>query len=187
MTTLTVSTKSAFVFLSFLSTRAHLFLLFQAPWIGLPRTLPSFVLDNSTSPPSFGFISWNGATEVASYRLVLGASPSSLYALPVHLPRTGFETRLELPWQRETTDEGVEKVAIASFVAVVAYDAAGRVLGASEVLETMTGEGTGLLPDVEAIWWQDQRRKIQLAGIAVVRFPLPFLSSSPLHRLCLTY
>jgi hypothetical protein len=66
----------------------------------------------------------------------------------------------------------MERVAIASFVAVVAYDKQGRPLGGSEVLETMSGAGTGMFPDVDGLWWEDQRRRLQGAGFAFVRsFP----------------
>lgn len=135
-----------------------------------------------TFPASAAFVSWNGATSVASYRLLLGATPSDLHGHPDRIPRTGFETRLELPWQKLMTDEGVERVAIASYVAVVAYDKDGTALAGSEVLETMTGEATGAYADVEALWWRDQRRTIQGGTVLSVRS-----SSSPLCLLVRPY
>ncbi|GAA6043050.1 hypothetical protein JCM8097_005133 [Rhodosporidiobolus ruineniae] len=158
------------------ATRArsdHSYRVFKSSWVGRPRTLPSLALDNSTypAPPSTAFISWNGATEVASYRLLVGDSPDMLHGLTERADRTGFETALKLPWA--ANDDGEEEEAptapVSSFLTVVPYDAAGLPLGASEVLDVWSGAGMGVYPDLDALWWQDWRGKMQFAaGAAVV-------------------
>ncbi|GAA5857378.1 hypothetical protein JCM8547_002251 [Rhodosporidiobolus lusitaniae] len=146
----------------------HSYRVYKAPWVGKPLTRPSLALDNSTppSPPSTAFVSWNGATQVASWRILIGSSPSQLYGIDEErTTRTGFETRLEMPWAAFEEDQEEEP---AAFVAVVAYDREGQPIGASEVLDASTGEGTGIYPDLSALWYQDRRRKMQAAGAVMI-------------------
>ncbi|WP_158579914.1 arylsulfotransferase family protein [Geodermatophilus marinus] len=81
----------------------------RAPWTGRPTTDPDAVRDGDTV-----FASWNGATEVAAWRLVA----DGVEADPV--PRDGFETELPVP-------EGADELR------VEALDDAGEVIGAAEV------------------------------------------------------
>ena len=67
------------------------------------------------------YASWNGATEVARWEVLAGASASSL-APAGSAARSGFETRIG-------TSGG-------AFVAVRALDAAGNVLGTSRAIST---------------------------------------------------
>jgi hypothetical protein len=62
-------------------------------------------------------MSWNGATEVATWELFAGSSPSTLQSVGTRA-RRGFETKITAP--------GVPR-----FVQVRARDAAGRVLSTS--------------------------------------------------------
>jgi hypothetical protein len=64
------------------------------------------------------YASWNGATGVAAWQLLAGASSSSLAAIESPVARQGFETRLA------TTNAG-------PYYAVQPLDAAGNVLGTS--------------------------------------------------------
>lgn len=66
------------------------------------------------------YASWNGATNVASWRVLGGASPAQLAPL-ASAPRTGFETQI-----------GV--AGAAAYVAVQALDASGNVLGTSHTV-----------------------------------------------------
>jgi len=66
------------------------------------------------------YVSWNGATEVASYEVLSGSSPRSL-ASAGRAPRRGFETAITVN-------------AAGPFFAVRALDARGRTLGTSSVV-----------------------------------------------------
>ncbi len=68
--------------------------------------------------------SWNGATEVASWRVLAGRSPGSLAARTT-IRATGFETSTTLP----------QKYA---YVAVQAVDSAGQVLGTSPTVHVIS-------------------------------------------------
>jgi hypothetical protein len=70
---------------------------FRFRWSGHPLWLPSvsarvLVTGDSTAV----FASWNGATEVASWRVLAGADPSSL-APRATMPDSGFESSLTVP------------------------------------------------------------------------------------------
>jgi hypothetical protein len=65
------------------------------------------------------YVSWNGATEVASWRVLVGSTPETLTALAV-APKTGFETAIATP----------ASVA-GGYVAVQALNGAGAVIGVS--------------------------------------------------------
>lgn len=136
------------------------------------------VFDEHSSATAF--ISWNGATDVASYRLYAGSSPDALLPAaspsapatseegtatdPTHVRKTGFETRIDLPHAVE-----------ARFVAVVAYDRRGHPLRSSEILDRKERVGTGLYADVGALWWAERRRVFELGALSVVR-PFPCLT-----------
>jgi hypothetical protein len=92
---------------------------YLAPWSGQPAT-------RRRSPPSprGGRLtveaSWNGATAVASWRVLAGPSATSLTAVTT-APRSGFETTISVA----TTEP---------YVAVAALDAAGRTLATSPAI-----------------------------------------------------
>ena len=91
---------------------------FRFPWIGRPLDKPKLVRAR------FGdrrlYVSWNGATQVASWQLQAGASPATLQAAGT-VPRTGFETAIDVP-------------AGARYVAAVGLGAHGKPLGSSAAL-----------------------------------------------------
>jgi len=94
---------------------------FALPWSGQP-TQPPAVAGVAAAGARGGatvYASWNGATEVASWRVLAGASAAAL-APASTAAKTGFETAISLP----TTGAG-------AYVAVQALDAAGTVIGAS--------------------------------------------------------
>ena len=91
---------------------------YRFPWVGTPAAQPSVA---STSGGQNVYASWNGATQVARWQVLAGATAESL-APASSAPRTGFETRIR-------TDG-------AAFVAVQALDAAGAVLGTSKAIST---------------------------------------------------
>ncbi len=92
---------------------------FRFAWTGTPAHRPSFSLQ--PGPPGAGtvFASWNGATQVASWRVLAGATPASMTTV-AEASRSGFETGIPLPPGAQGSD-----------VAVEALDASGATLGVS--------------------------------------------------------
>ena len=85
---------------------------YRMPWVAEPSDPPDLAVEDGSA-----YVSWNGATEVASWRFVAGADAAS--AEPVATVRqAGFET---------TADVGD-----AAYVAVEALDANGHVLASAE-------------------------------------------------------
>jgi hypothetical protein len=64
---------------------------FRMPWTGVPTTKPSVAVRGR-----WVYVSWNGATEVRSWRLDAGRSARSLETAGLTL-KDGFETRLPRP------------------------------------------------------------------------------------------
>jgi hypothetical protein len=83
---------------------------YRFPWTGRPGGRPALVVSDGNA-----YVSWNGATEVASWQPSVDGHP-----LPA-VERVGFETRLRLPRDAKS-------------VAVRALARDGRVLGASRTL-----------------------------------------------------
>ena len=65
------------------------------------------------------YASWNGATQVSSWRVMGGSAASALHVLVAAASRTGFETAIGLAGKRP------------KWVKVEALDSGGRVLGTS--------------------------------------------------------
>lgn len=87
------------------------FRTYEFPWSATPAQPPEFTLSGGAVHAS-----WNGATEVASWRLLAGSSASSLS--PVSTARSnGFETTISAP--------------SAAYLQVQALNAAGQVIGTS--------------------------------------------------------
>jgi Arylsulfotransferase (ASST) len=80
---------------------------FRFPWVAQPTDKPALVVHGGSA-----FVSWNGATEVASWQLVEDGNRTRRVA------RAGFETELDLSPQTKS-------------VAVDAIDGAGRAIGTS--------------------------------------------------------
>lgn len=91
--------------------------LFQ--WHGSAPGSPAVLASAAGGGTTVG-VSWNGATEVASWRVLAGAAQGSLAAV-ASAPRNGFETRIAL-------------ASAPAFVQVQALDAAGSVIGTSAVV-----------------------------------------------------
>jgi hypothetical protein len=94
---------------------------FRYPWSGQPLWLPGVNAQLTASLDSTAvFASWNGATGVASWRVLAGSAPGSLTPAG-SMPASGFESSVILPEPY-------------SYVAVQALDAAGRVLSTSSTV-----------------------------------------------------
>ena len=103
---------------SYESYRAYRF-----PWVGTPATAPAIAA--VTGPNHAGtatvYASWNGATLVASWRVLAGPSPTQLAPVAT-AARSGFETAIATP-------------GAAPYVEVQALEASGAVLGTSETIK----------------------------------------------------
>ncbi len=93
------------------------------PWVGLPLT-PPVAVARAGSRGTTVYASWNGATQVVSWR-VLGGAGASHMAVVATAAKAGFETAIAVPQS------------YASFE-VQALDAAGRVIGTSRSLSGST-------------------------------------------------
>ena len=93
------------------------------PWTGHPLTRPALATLPGTSGALKLYASWNGATQVARWRVLAGQGPGSLHALGPGKRRTSFETAIGISSQ-------------ARYLAVQALDAHGRVLATSRAHAT---------------------------------------------------
>jgi hypothetical protein len=91
-------------------------------WEGTPNTLPKLVAERESISEVALYASWNGATQVASWRVLGGESAESLTALGTY-PWSGFETKMAV----ESTDTAYE---------VQALDSSGHVLASSGPVST---------------------------------------------------
>jgi len=94
---------------------------FRFSWSGHPLSPPvasARVL--ATGDSTAVFASWNGATEVSSWRVLAGPTPSSL-TVQARMPDSGFESSITFPTAY-------------SYVAVQALSRSGRLLGTSSAV-----------------------------------------------------
>jgi hypothetical protein len=96
---------------------------FRFPWSAAPAQPPQFAL--AAGAFATVYASWNGATQVASWRALAGSNAAHLETV-AQAPRTGFETAISLPLGTSGT------------VTVQALDATGAVLGTAAP-QTLTG------------------------------------------------
>jgi hypothetical protein len=90
------------------------------PWSGHPAQAPRMALArHGAGHPATAYVSWNGATEVASWRVLSGATAAAL-SPALSARRAGFETAIALP-----------SAVNGRYVAVQALSASGVVLGVS--------------------------------------------------------
>ena len=92
--------------------------VFRSPWVARPHTLPDVAVRHVPAGKATVFASWNGATEVARWRVEAGPRARTLQPIRT-VRRTGFETQIAIP--RGT-----------GLVAVSALDRRGTVLATSE-------------------------------------------------------
>jgi hypothetical protein len=91
---------------------------YRFPWSGQPSSPPAVLASlNNTGEETIVHASWNGATDVASWRVLAGKAPSSL-AAQTTIQARDFESSTTLPVKY-------------AYIAVQALDSAGRVLGTS--------------------------------------------------------
>jgi hypothetical protein len=93
---------------------------FRFAWTGLPTDPPAFALAPSAGGTATVYASWNGATLVASWRVLSGASATHLQPV-AQAQHSGFETAIPLP-----------AGALGAYVTVQAVNAAGQVIGTAK-------------------------------------------------------
>jgi hypothetical protein len=96
---------------------------YRFAWSGQPTGAPAVAYVRSPSAHGGGVVyaSWNGATQLASWRVLAGASPTSLAPVGA-ASRTGFETAISLP------------AAAGPYAQVQALDSSGAVIGVSSAV-----------------------------------------------------
>ncbi|KAK4705104.1 arylsulfate sulfotransferase, partial [Phenoliferia sp. Uapishka_3] len=148
----------------------HSYRAFKSPWKGYPRTHPSFAFNSSAI--DIGFVSWNGATEVSTWRVLGGNMADDLVEVS-SANKTGFETTLNL-----TTSS--------DFVAVAAFDAFGQCLGVSEVFSYFNATSTGLVGECprEALLSPSLTRAAFLIIVAVASYIISTRILPCILRLC---
>lgn len=92
---------------------------YRFPWVGNPTTLPDVAATVGHDGRTIVSMSWNGATQVASWQLLSGPAPDDLSQVGT-VPKAGFETTTRVPRD--------------SYVAARALDGTGRVLATSKVV-----------------------------------------------------
>jgi Arylsulfotransferase (ASST) len=97
------------------------FRTYLSPWSGQPKTAPSVVATSSSGGSLSVSVSWNGASSVASWRVLAGASSGSLTPVAT-APRSGFQTTVTAP-------------SGGPYVAVQALDGSGNVLAVSPTIK----------------------------------------------------
>jgi hypothetical protein len=91
---------------------------YRFTWSGHPATPPAIAASaNNTGEETIVHASWNGATDVVSWRVLAGETPQAL-ARVATIPASGFESSTTLPHKYK-------------YAAVQARDGNGRVLGSS--------------------------------------------------------
>ena len=98
---------------------------FVASWSGRPTQPPAVAVVPAAGAHRGAsvYASWNGATEVASWRVLAGASPTTLAPVAAAL-KTGFETAIATPAPVSSR-----------YVAVQALDSTGAVIGTSRTIK----------------------------------------------------
>ncbi|HEY4897523.1 MAG TPA: arylsulfotransferase family protein [Solirubrobacteraceae bacterium] len=94
---------------------------FRFTWTGTPAHAPTYAYSAGQAGAATVYASWNGATQVASWRALTGRTPAAM-APAAQAARSGFETALTLPAGTRGPD-----------VSVQALDTGGHILGSSAV------------------------------------------------------
>jgi hypothetical protein len=98
---------------------------FRSPWSARPATPPTVLASlNNTGEETVAHASWNGATGVASWRVLAGEHPATLSAQAT-IRAVGFEDSATLPRKH-------------AFVAAQALDSSGRVLATSPAVKVLS-------------------------------------------------
>jgi len=98
------------------------FTVLKYPWSATPSKPPRLGVRKESNGQDTAYVSWNGATAVASWQLLGGTSPVTFSALGPQTAKEGFETAIPIPGHPQ-------------FVAVQAYSQSGELLGHTGYIE----------------------------------------------------
>ncbi|KAI1822366.1 ASST-domain-containing protein [Xylaria intraflava] len=101
---------------------------FKMNWKAYPTWDPEIAAHKSGPDGEFKvYVSWNGATEVAMWQLLVGDSRNNVTQPAIAAPRAGFETEISFePWL--------------PYMRATAIDGGGRVLGTTATIQLEVGE-----------------------------------------------
>jgi arylsulfotransferase ASST len=108
--------SGALVWDAIMAGKTNSYRAYRFPWTGTPTGAPSVAAETAGASTNV-YASWNGATTIASWRVLAGSSPSALAPVGGG-PFTGFESTIPV-------------AGAPAYVAVQALDGAGNVLGTS--------------------------------------------------------
>jgi hypothetical protein len=74
-------------------TNVESYRAFREPWTATPATLPDVATEGDVVGGATVYVSWNGATNVATWQVVSGATPDALQDSG-SVPKSGFETAI---------------------------------------------------------------------------------------------
>jgi hypothetical protein len=98
---------------------------FRFPWKGRPSSPPAVLASlNNTGEETIVHASWNGATDVARWRVLAGKQAGSV-SVQATIPASGFESATTLPVKY-------------AYVQAQALDSSGRVLGTSDAARVIS-------------------------------------------------
>ena len=94
---------------------------YRFQWTGYPTGAPSIAAATGSGGTTTVYASWDGATQIASWQVLAGASPTKL-TVAAGAPKSGFETSISTPGKP-------------AYVAVQALSAEGALLGTSRAIK----------------------------------------------------
>ncbi|MGD1058101.1 MAG: hypothetical protein ABR992_11895, partial [Solirubrobacteraceae bacterium] len=97
------------------------FRTYLSPWNGQPTGAPSAVASPGSGGTISVSVSWNGATQVASWQVLAGASTGALSPVATATKTAAFQTTVSVP-------------SAGPYVAVQALNSAGAVIGTSATI-----------------------------------------------------
>jgi hypothetical protein len=93
---------------------------YRFPWVGRPDELPALAV-RVVGQSATVYASWNGATEVASWRVIAGPAPEQM-EVAGEAERNGFETTIRVE-------------SVADWYSVQALDTSGTVIGTAIAIQ----------------------------------------------------
>lgn len=118
---------------------------FKAHWVGQPRTVPEIALRDGAV-----YVSWNGATEVARWRLETSDSWNGTFTKLQQTTKDGFETRIALTSDvvRHSRDRTIPQQRYYRISALDKYD---QHLATSKTVDSATGHVVDVMESEPAI------------------------------------
>jgi hypothetical protein len=123
------SSSGALLFDAHLPATSESYRAFRFVWSGAPQQAPALAVRRGSGDTRRLYASWNGATELASWRILAGPDGRRLRTV-AGAPKSGFETAITLPSSVPPTFQTLEAQAL---------DARGHVIGTSKPFPSNPG------------------------------------------------